>query len=87
VNAGLLMNLQKGIGLADFAVPVYEKKGGHPVLLAPESINSLLTDFNPSSHFNEVLKSFNRQDVFVNDPYICVNINTPQEYQKYFSGL
>lgn len=87
VNTGLLMSLQNGIGLADFAVPVYKKKGGHPVLLSPEIIESIRKDFKSTNHFNDVLKSFNRQDVFVNDPYIGVNINTPEGYQKYFSGL
>ena len=74
VNTGLLMSLQKGIGLADFAVPVYEKKGGHPVLLSPDVIEPMVNSFKSTSHFNDVLKSFNRQDVFVHDPYIGVNI-------------
>ena len=87
VNTGLLMSLLNGIGLADFAVPVYERKGGHPVLLTPKVIEPVVNDFKNTSHFNDVLKSFNRQDVFVNDPYIGVNINTPEDYQKYFSGL
>ncbi len=87
VNTGLLMSLRKGIGLADFAVPVYEGKGGHPVLLSSEVIEQIVNGFKSTSHLNEVLKSFNRQDVFVNDPYIGVNINTPEDYQKYFSGL
>lgn len=87
VNAGLLMSLQNGIGLADFAVPVYQRKGGHPILISPEAIEPIVNDFKSTSHFNNVLKSFNRQDVFVNDPYIGVNINTPEEYQKYFSKL
>lgn len=87
VNTGLLMSLQKGIGLADFAVPVYERKGGHPVLLSPDVIEPMVNSFKSTSHFNDVLKSFNRQDVFVNDPYIGVNINTSEDYQKYFSGL
>lgn len=87
VNAGLLMSLQNGIGLADFAVPVYERKGGHPVLLSSDVIEPIVNGFKCTSHLNEVLKSFNRQDVFVNDPYIGVNINTPEDYQKYFFGL
>lgn len=85
VNAGLLMSLKNGIGLADFAVPVYKGRGGHPVLLSSEVIESIVNDFKNTSHFNDVLKSFNRQDVYVNDPYIGVNINTPEDYRKYFS--
>ena len=87
VNAGLLMSLLNGIGLADFAVPVYERRGGHPVLLSSRIIEPMANDFKNNSHLNDVLKSFIRQDVIVNDPYIGMNINTPEDYQKYFSIL
>ncbi len=87
VNVGLLMNLQNWLGEADFAVPMYEGRGGHPVLLSHEIFESIKNDFNNNDRFDEVLKSFNRQDVIVNDPYIGVNINTQEDYLKYFSGL
>ena len=70
----------------DFAVPVYGGKGGHPILLSSQLIKPLINDFNPKGHFNQVLKSFQRKDVLVSDPYIAVNINTPEDYRKYFMG-
>jgi len=87
VNPGLLLNLQDGLEEADFTVPVYEEKGGHPVLLSQKMIEPLTNDFNQDDRFDDVLKFFKRRDVIVNDPYIGVNINTPEDYQKYFSGL
>lgn len=87
VNVGLLMNLQNWLGEADFAVPVYEGRGGHPVLLSHKIFESIKNDFKDSDRFDEVLQSFNRQDAMVNDPYIRVNINTKEDYLKYFSRL
>ena len=40
VNAGLLMSLQNELDEAEFAVPVYEGRGGHPVLLSPRIIGT-----------------------------------------------
>ncbi|MCD4697779.1 MAG: NTP transferase domain-containing protein [Bacteroidales bacterium] len=87
VNAGLLIKLMEGLNDEDYAVPLYEGRGGHPVLLSQALIEPLINDFNHNSHFNKVLKSFKRKDVIVNDPYIGVNINTPEDYLKYFGGL
>lgn len=87
VSPGLLMNLQNGLGKAEYVVPVYKGRAGHPVLLSPGIIESLVNDFKNNDRFDEALKSFNRKDLLVQDPYIGVNINTPEDYRKYFSGL
>ena len=87
VNTGLLMNLHNGLGEAEYVVPAYKDRGGHPVLLSPRIIEPMINEFKNNSRFDDVLKSFKRKDIVVNDPYIIVNINTPEDYQKYFSGL
>jgi molybdenum cofactor cytidylyltransferase len=86
-NAGLLIKLQHGLNFHNFAVPTYENRGGHPILLSSKIINKLKTDFEKNMNFKEVLKSFDRKEVPVTDPYISVNINTPEAYQKYFSRI
>lgn len=85
VNAGLLIKLQNGLDDEDFAVPVYEGRGGHPILLSSRIIESLKNDFQNNDRFDDILKSFNRKDVIENDPYTGVNINTPEDYKRYFS--
>ena len=87
VNTGLLINLQSGLGDDEFAVPVYESRGGHPILLSTGIIPQVVTNYKSDSHLKSVLESFKRKDVIVNDPYIGVNINTPEDYQKYFSMI
>ena len=86
VNAGLLIKLLDGLKDKDFAVPVYNGRGGHPVLLSSKIIHSLQNDFSSATHFDKALQSFQRSDVVVSDPYISVNINTPDDYRKYFLG-
>lgn len=85
VNAGLLLELKKGIGNAEFAVPIYNKKGGHPILLSSKAVEKIKTDISEEKNLKEFLKSLDRKDVIVKDPYINVNINTPEDYLKYFS--
>jgi len=87
VNLGLLMNMKYELTDTEFVVPVYEEKAGHPVLISSSIVDSLKNDFNNDDRFNEVLRSFKRKEVIVSDPYISVNINTPEDYNKYFSGL
>ena len=83
VNIGLLMSLTKGLKDFDYAVPVYEGRGGHPILLSANILDRLRLS-ESSSRFNDVLKSFNRKNVEMNDPYIHANINTSSDYKKYF---
>jgi CTP:molybdopterin cytidylyltransferase MocA len=87
VNLGLLMDLYFGLTSEDFAIPVCRGNGGHPVLLSSKIIPAIINNYKSDSHFNDVLKSFKRKDVMVKDPYITVNINTPEDYGKYFTGL
>jgi CTP:molybdopterin cytidylyltransferase MocA len=87
VSPGLLITLENGIEEADFAVPVHEGKGGHPVLLSQRIIQKVVADFDKDEKLNSVLKHFMRKDVPMHDPYILANINTEEDYRKYFSGL
>lgn len=87
VNPGLLMGLKDNLNDFDFVVPVFEGRGGHPIFLSQQTVESIIKDYKKDSRFNEVLESFNRKNILVNDPYVTVNINTLDDYQKYFSGF
>jgi len=87
VNVGLLMSLKSGLEGSDYVVPVNNDKGGHPIFLSKETYESIAQESDTSNHLNNKLKSFNRGNVLVNDPYIAVNINTHDDYLKYFTGL
>ena len=87
INLGLLINLNSELKDSDYSVPVYNNKGGHPILISEKIAKRIVRECDNGSYLNNVLKSFDRKNVLVNDPYIVVNINTADDYQKYFSGL
>ncbi|MFH1049450.1 MAG: NTP transferase domain-containing protein [bacterium] len=67
-----------------YVVPNYLKKGGHPILLGNEVMNHVLSVDNVNSNLKEVLKECQRIDCSVNDASVLININTPEDYKKYF---
>jgi len=87
VNVGLLMSLNSELKDSDYVVPANNDKGGHPILLSERTSNIIVGEEDKGSHLNNKLKLFSRKNALVNDPYIRVNINTQEDYKKYFSGL
>ncbi|MCF8379564.1 MAG: NTP transferase domain-containing protein [Bacteroidales bacterium] len=87
VTPGLLMALEVGIEDDDYAVPVYNGKGGHPILLSQKIIRKVAGVFKKEDKLSGVLMNFVRKDVPMQDPYILVNINTEEDYLNYFSGF
>ena len=67
-----------------YIVPVYQGKGGHPILLGKEIINNISLIDDSISDLRILLKNFKRIEVETNDKNILVNINTLSDYQKYF---
>lgn len=66
-------------------IPVYNDKGGHPVLLSVEVINKILTAKEMNLNFKDVLNEFPNKRIEVEDESILININSIEEYQKYFN--
>ncbi len=77
-------------GKADFSYPVYKGKGGHPILISGMVAKKILNekDHNHNHYLNlnlkEYLKQFSGKKVEVDDEKVLVNINTPEDYKKYF---
>jgi molybdenum cofactor cytidylyltransferase len=69
---------------ADYIVPVYRGDGGHPVLLSNNVVKHIIDMESDDFKLNEMLKTFNRAVIEVNDEGVLVNINTPVDYEKYF---
>ena len=69
-----------------YVVPVYNGKGGHPVLLGSEILKNISlieeSDFNLRNYLND----YERIEVISNDDKTIVNINTLNDYQKYFKN-
>lgn len=64
--------------------PVYINKGGHPVLL-PNSIIKKITQVNDLNlNLIDILNLYPKIKVELNNDTILRNINTPEDYNKYF---
>jgi CTP:molybdopterin cytidylyltransferase MocA len=69
-----------------YCVPVYQGRGGHPVLLG-KRIVEYLQKLDEMLDFREVLKQFKRIEVLYPDERILWNINTPADYKKFLEML
>ena len=85
VNFNVINELQKGITNVDYVSPEFDGKGGHPILLSDNIINDLRLIEKDQMHFKEFLNKYSKQKVQVDDEKVLVNINTLDEYQKFFS--
>lgn len=82
IDSKLLKSMLNMIGKDSYVVPVYGKKGGHPILIAPqiiEHINSLDT----MDDLRTTLASYRRIDYSWPDEKILLNINTPEDYAQF----
>lgn len=69
---------------ADFVCPVFNNKGGHPILLNKDTLNELL--MKPmNSNLKDELIARSRLNVMVDSELVTVDIDTPDDYKKYFN--
>jgi len=65
-----------------YVVPVFEGRGGHPVLLGRQVADHIRSQEHPAD-FREALSRFKRMELPFPEENILWNINTPEEYQKF----
>ncbi len=83
LSADLLKTLTSAVGNFDYALPEYIGKGGHPLLINSKIINRIVNLENNFPDFRELLAEFSGIRVPYNQPEILLNINTPEDYQKF----
>ncbi len=84
VNLKTLDELILRIKGFDFAVPQYQGKGGHPILLSPEIATDIIAEKNTNQNLKEYLRKYKKNYVPVDDRNILVNINNEKDYQLMF---
>lgn len=67
-----------------FLVPRHQDKNGHPILLGSEIVASLRT--SNEDDFKSFLHTQNKMSIVVTNQRIHANINTPMDYEKWFSS-
>jgi len=80
-DLGLLFN---GISGYDFCVPVYEGRGGHPVLLSETVIDGILSENDVNITLRDIMKRYYGKRVEAESDKILVNINTVEDYREFF---
>jgi molybdenum cofactor cytidylyltransferase len=69
---------------ADYAVPTYQNQGGHPILISNTIVQEVLKITEPQIHLKSFLQKYTQARIAVQDPQILSNINTPEDYLRYF---
>lgn len=85
INVELLQTLKNEAKQADYILPEYQGRGGHPVLVSSKVIDAVQATFEHDIHLKSFLRQFEQRRVRVYDAHILVNINTPERYREYFT--
>lgn len=68
-----------------YVVPVYDGHGGHPVLLGSSIIEYISQLDDTDQDLRMILQKFKRLEAQTENPKILININTKEDYKKYFN--
>jgi len=80
---GALLEMLKGKLEPDgYVVPVFNGRGGHPVLMGSDVV-AHLKGLEQLDDFKKEIAIFSRIDLVYPDQKICWNINTPEDYRMF----
>lgn len=85
VTDSLLSDLLLHRNMADYITPVYNDKGGHPVLLSYQILEKIKVIADTEITLRDILNDFTRYKLATDDERCTLNINTPADYSQYFS--
>ncbi len=84
VSMNVLEQLSYSLKESDYAVPVYEDMGGHPLLVSARLARILKNEKDITINLKSFLKEFQKQTVSVTDRKVLANINDEKNYLKWF---
>jgi CTP:molybdopterin cytidylyltransferase MocA len=87
MNVELLESLYQYAEQADYIMPEYQGRGGHPILISRKVAEDIRALTSYSGHLKEFLMRYSNVRVEVNNHLVLANINTMDDYQKYFGDL
>jgi CTP:molybdopterin cytidylyltransferase MocA len=87
IDSQILDLLYKHRSDEKYVSPIFENKGGHPVLLNRENINHICNWSENSANFKEVLDTMESLKVEMPDDRVLININSPEEYKRFFTYI
>ena len=84
VNGDVLNLLNSNSEKADYIIPSFKKKGGHPILVSPKIIQTVKNTNSDDVNLKTFLNQFEKYYAAINDKKILANINTFSDYHLYF---
>lgn len=84
INISLLNALYKSRSNNSFVSPIYNEKGGHPVLAGSDIIKGIKIMKSFDVNLRDFLNQYKRITVPTKNEKITSNINTLKDYRKYF---
>jgi molybdenum cofactor cytidylyltransferase len=83
-SAAVLEAMVPRLRPSSWVAPAVDGQKGHPVLLAPEILDAIRRT-DPSGNLRDLLNGYPATVIQSDDTRILANINTPEDYQRYFS--
>jgi len=83
-NLSLLNRLNKVKSPKGYATPVFKGKGGHPILIGGGIIHGIKNELPNDINLRVFLNKYQRIETPTNYEKITANINTLNDYRKYF---
>lgn len=84
INKDICLDMLSQINDCDYIYPVFNGKGGHPLLINKTVAEGILLQDNTQIDLKEFLKSFRKRKYNVSDQKVLININTPEDYSSIF---
>ncbi len=69
-----------------YVSPTFKGATGHPILIAPKVVKKIISTNHPGRNLKEILKSYRQKKAEVDDDGVLVNINSRDDYMKYFKA-
>lgn len=84
INADMLNQMLTNRDDSDYVVPVFQGRGGHPVLLYKKVMSHIKSLTNHDKILRDLLRDFRRGEVEIGDDGFLRNINAPEDYDRFF---
>ncbi len=84
IDDHILRHMISAIDDADYYVPFYKDRGGHPILISELVMKELISCKQNDLNLKDWLSNYTCKQVVVDDDRVLININTPAAYHRYF---
>ena len=86
VSYELLHGMDQALGEHDYVYPVYNNRGGHPILVSEKLAKKIKKNDNLDMPLNRFLTNFNGFRFTTTNPEVLININTINDYHAFIKN-